>query len=103
MPSLITLNRMNFAGYSPGMRLRTEGLTWQEIDGELVLLDLNASAYLTTNRTGAFLAKQLVEERTEDELVESMVQEYGIDSDVARADLREFLDAAREQGLLVGG
>src|SRR5690625_767694 len=100
MPPRIALNRMNFAGYPPGMRLRTEGLTWQEIDGELVLLDLTASAYLTTNRTGAFLAKQLVEERDEDELVAAMVQEYGIDDDVARTDVRDFVAAAREQGLL---
>ena len=48
------------------MKLRTDGVTWQEIDGELVLLDMQTSAYLTTNVAGAVLAKLLVEERTQD-------------------------------------
>ena len=50
------------------MKLRSEGLTWQEIDGELVILDLKNSVYLTTNAAGAVIAKLLTEERTVDEL-----------------------------------
>ena len=43
------------------MKLRSEGLTWQEIDGELVILDLKNSVYLTTNAAGAVIAKLLTE------------------------------------------
>ena len=46
------------------MQIRTEGLVWQELDGELVLMDLERSVYLTTNATGSVLAKLLTEERT---------------------------------------
>ena len=46
------------------MRLRENGVTWQEIDGELVILDLASSTYLTTNGSGAFVAKLLQADRS---------------------------------------
>lgn len=78
----------------------TENVTWQEIDGELVVLDLSRSVYLTTNRTGAFLAKQLRDERDRDELVTSLVAEYGIEQHVASNDVDDFLDQLAQEQLL---
>jgi len=83
------------------MRLREDGITWQEIDGELVVLDLVASTYLTTNATGAFVTKLLQQDRTEAEVGEAMVAEFGIPQDVAARDAAAFLDALRSRGLLV--
>lgn len=82
------------------MRLRTDGLSWQEIDGELVILDLAASVYLTTNGSGAFLAKLLTSERTEAELADALVAEYGIDAATAAADAATFVAQLAEKGLL---
>lgn len=82
------------------MKLRSQDVTWQEIDGELVILDLASSTYLTTNATGAFLAKQLGEERTEDDLVAALVEEYGIEAEPARADVQDFLADLRRLDLL---
>lgn len=73
------------------MRLRGEDLTWQEIDGELVILDLARSSYLTTNGTGAFLAKLLVADRSPEELAEALAAEYGIEVAEARADVDAFV------------
>ncbi|GAA4191427.1 hypothetical protein GCM10022288_22200 [Gryllotalpicola kribbensis] len=82
------------------MKLRTEGLTWQEIDGELVILDLATSAYLTTNVAGATLAKLLTEERTQSELAAALVDEYAIDQGRADADTAAFIAQLREKALL---
>ena len=82
------------------MKLRTEDVTWQEIDGELVILDLARSTYLTTNGTGAFLAKRLVTETSEDDLAAALVAEYALDKDVALTDVREFLETLTELELL---
>ncbi|WP_022882162.1 PqqD family protein [Gryllotalpicola ginsengisoli] len=82
------------------MKLRTEGLTWQEIDGELVILDMKTSAYLTTNAAGATLAKLLTEERTLDELSAALVSEFGIGSQQAMTDARAFVDQLRQSSLI---
>jgi len=83
------------------MRMRTDGLTWQEIDGELVILDLVGSVYLTTNGSGAFLAKLLTEERSEPELAEALVAQYDIDTETASADVAAFVAQLSEKKLLV--
>lgn len=83
------------------MRLRTEGITWQEIDGELVILDLQSSMYLTTNGSGAFLAKLLIEERTEQELATALAKEFDIADGVAAADTADFLEQLADKKLLV--
>lgn len=82
------------------MRLRTQNVTWQEIDGELVILDLARSTYLTTNATGAFLTKLLVDETTEAELARALGAQYDLTPDDALADVREFLGTLTELELL---
>lgn len=82
------------------MKLRTDGVSWQEIDGELVILDLASSAYLTTNVAGAALAKLLVEERSVEDLTAALVAEFDIDSDTARRDTEAFVAQLGEKGLL---
>lgn len=82
------------------MQLRTEDITWQEIDGELVILDTARSVYLTTNVAGAQLAKLLTEERSLDDLTDALVSEYGIERETAQADVEVFVAELRDKGLL---
>jgi hypothetical protein len=82
------------------IKLRSEGLTWQEIDGELVILDLKNSVYLTTNAAGAVITKLLTEERTVDQLSEALVDEFGIEKDLARRDIEAFVKQLKEKRLL---
>jgi len=83
------------------MRLREDGITWQEIDGELVILDLNRSTYLTTNQSGAFVAKLLQSEHSLDELADAMVAEFAIPRESAMQDAEAFVASLRERDLLV--
>lgn len=82
------------------MKLRSDGLTWREIDGEMVILDLASSTYLKTNETGATLMRMLVQERTLEELVDGLTEEFGIDDERARADTEAFVQTLRARGLL---
>ncbi|WP_028707946.1 PqqD family protein [Propionicicella superfundia] len=82
------------------MRIRPEGLTWQEIDGELVILDLQNSTYLTTNAAGAILAKELTEERSLPELAARLVAEFGIDAATAERDAAAFVAQLEAKRLL---
>jgi hypothetical protein len=82
------------------MKLRARDLTWREIDGDVVLLDLRSSSYLTANSSGTVLIKQLTEERTDGELVRSLMEAFGIDHAQAEQDVRTFLGALDQNGLL---
>jgi hypothetical protein len=75
-------------------------LVWRQIDGDTILLDLQASRYLTTNSSGSFLLGLLTEEQDRDALVAALVTEYGIPSSVAERDTDGFVDTLRERGLL---
>jgi hypothetical protein len=82
------------------MRLRTDGIAWQQLDDEFVVLDLESSTYLSANPTGTFLAGLLREDRTLDELRDALVAEYGIAPDVAEADATAYVDELRQLRLL---
>lgn len=82
------------------MKLRADDITWREIDGDLVILDLRSSTYLTTNASGAVLMKELTQERTDDELVSVLVGAYDISASQAEADVRSFVAALRDGGML---
>lgn len=82
------------------MRLRGSDLAWREIDGDLVILDLRASTYLTSNASGALLMKELAEDRTEAELSQCLVDAFGIPVEQAERDVHAFLEALGARGLL---
>lgn len=82
------------------MRLRSSDVTWREIDGDLVILDLRSSTYLTTNASGALLMKELVEERTTADLVQCLVGAFGISEGEAQSDVGSFVQALDSGGLL---
>lgn len=82
------------------MKLRTNGVTWQEIDHELVILDLTTSAYLTTNVAGAVLTKRLVDEQSLDDLADALVDEFAIDRETAVRDAADFVAQLQARSLL---
>lgn len=83
------------------MKLRTDGVTWQDVEGELVILDMESSVYLTTNVSGALLAKQLREDRSLADLVNALFAEFDIDIATAERDAHEFVQQLREKNLLL--
>lgn len=82
------------------MQVRSNDITWREIDGEMVILDLASSTYLTTNLTGTFLLQQLVEDRSHDDLVDALVTTFDIDRTRADRDATAFVDLLRDRDLL---
>ncbi len=82
------------------LRLRTDELVWREIDDELVAVDIASSAYLSTNRTGTVLWQMLAEGTTRAELVDRLVESFGISSEHAAADVDAFLKDLEARELL---
>lgn len=84
------------------LKLRESDLHWREIDGEIIALEARGSRYVAANGAGAVLWRALVAGTTRDALVDELVRAYGIDRARADADVRRFVEALAEQGLLAG-
>jgi hypothetical protein len=82
------------------MRVRTRDLSAREMDGELVLLDLIGSRYLTVTGVGVRIFELLAVDRSTNELVRTVVEEYDVDEEVARVDIDAFLQRLRDHHLL---
>ena len=82
------------------LRLREHGLNWREIDGEVVVLDVERSHYLNLNATGCVLWLMLAEGATQPQLVEKLTEEFDVDAQIALDDVEAFLTTCRENKLL---
>lgn len=82
------------------MQLRSSGLTWQVVDDEVVVLDLDGSVYLRLNGSGRLLWEQLATPTTAEKLSATLVDEYGIDAATAARDVDAFLQDLRAKRLI---
>jgi hypothetical protein len=82
------------------MRLRADQLSWREIDGETVLLDLATSKYLRVNQTGTLLLRELATGCPRDRLVTALREAYGLSEEAAMSDVDAFVAMLSERGLL---
>lgn len=82
------------------LQLRPTALTWHVVGSDVVVLDLEGSVYLKLNGSGRVLWQLLAQAASPDVLAAALVNEYGVDLDLAVADVREFVDELRRRGLL---
>ncbi len=73
----------------------------REVGGELVVVPLTGNIahmneLFTFNATAKFLWEALEEGSTEDSLVKALHENYEVEENVARADVRKFLDRLEE-------
>jgi Coenzyme PQQ synthesis protein D (PqqD) len=83
------------------LRLSEDAVRWREIDHEVVAVDLVSSSYLTTNESGVRLWRRLADGATADELVDELVEAFGIERERAAADVQSYVDALDARNLLV--
>lgn len=82
-----------------------EGFILKEIAGSWVVVPVGDNLVdfqmmMTLNETGAFLWNQLKEGKSEEELVDALLAEYCVEHETAAADVKEFLQALSEKGVL---
>jgi len=89
-----------------GMNMKIkEGFLLREIADCYIVVPVGSrvidfKGLMILNHSGHFIWNQLIEENTYEKLLESILQEYEVDEDTAKKDLDEFLDKARESGVL---
>jgi hypothetical protein len=91
---------MNNDESAPVYRLRADTVTWRDMGGEVVALDLEHSQYLGVNAAGRVLWVSLASGATEPQMVAALSSRFGIDQGRAQADVAAFLRDARSRGLL---
>ena len=72
----------------------------QEIDGEMVLLDVNSENYFGLDEVGCFIWKAIQEKQTLVAVYDSMLETYDVEPERLRSDLDEFIEQLRDAGLL---
>jgi hypothetical protein len=85
------------------VRLRADGVSWQALDDEVVILDLDSSIYFTARGTAATLLRLLESDTTEQKLVAGLLEEYDVDVATATADVKSFLATLDHHRLLAEG
>lgn len=56
---------------------------------------------MTLNETGAFLWQNLLEDRTREELLSSLLEEFEVDKETAFKDIEEFIEKLEAANVLV--
>ncbi len=84
------------------LRLRAGAVSWREVDGEVIVLDLETSAYSGVNASGTVLWSLLAGGTTRAALEHALVDRFDVDRGRAAADVGAFLDTARAQRLIEG-
>lgn len=79
----------------------------REIAGEAILIPVGKTALdmhgmISLSESGLMLWKKLQEERSMEELIGAVLEEYEVDRETASADVRAFLEKLKELNLLEG-
>jgi hypothetical protein len=82
------------------LQLRSEGVSWTEVDGEVVALDVSAAVYIAANETGGMLWRALAAGSSREALAQLVIDAYDVPAEQAAADIDAFLADLRDRGLL---
>ena len=72
----------------------------EEIEGELVILDLQGDVYFSLNPVGRVIWEAIADEESFGEVVDRICEEFEVDRETASHDARDFLKDALERELL---
>jgi PqqD family protein of HPr-rel-A system len=70
------------------------------INEEGFIFDPLTGESFTTNKTGVFILKRLQEGKSEDKILEELVEEFDVSREVAERDLIDFIQKLRSFNLI---
>ena len=72
-----------------------------EIDGELVILNIETSEYFTLNKVGTVIWNYLNTQRTFSQIVDYLISEYNISKQQCEGEVQDFLNEMVTNGIIV--
>lgn len=78
----------------------SDNVLMQKVADEAVLLDLDSQSYFGLDPVGTIIWEGISEGKTEFEIVEHITREFEVEAEVARDDLRAFIERLRKDNLI---
>ncbi|BAF73017.1 PqqD family protein [Sulfurovum sp. NBC37-1] len=72
----------------------------QEVDGEMVLLDMNSENYFGLDAVGTDIWVAMQQKKNLQEVLESLLEQYDVEEEVIKQDLEAFVHKLVESGLV---
>lgn len=72
----------------------------QEVDGEMVLLDMESENYFGLDEVGTSIWQAMQEYGTLQEVFNAMLEQYDVEEKVLKKDLIDFVEKLAESGLV---
>ena len=72
----------------------------QEVDGEMVLLDMNSENYFGLDEVGTAIWQAMQEKEKLQEVFEVLLSQYEVEEEVLKKDLMSFVEKLQESGLI---
>ena len=72
----------------------------QEVDGEMVLLDMESENYFGLDEVGTAIWQAMQEKETLKEVFETLLEQYEVEEEMLEHDLRNFVGKLVESGLV---
>lgn len=71
----------------------------QEVDEEIIILDMNTENYFGLNKIGSVIWQVIKEKPVLNEVYETLLERYDVESEVLMADLENFVEKLLKSGL----
>ncbi len=79
---------------------KNSDIIWRNIKGEAVLLNLVDGSYFGLNTVGRSFWEKVDGEKTTEEIINLLLQEYKVERDVLVRDIEEFVGNLKDNGLI---
>jgi hypothetical protein len=76
-------------------------ISWRDVNGETIILNLKTGEYFTLNDTGKILWKGICENQKPSELVLSLANEYKMDNKEVERDVLDFISGLLQKEVLI--
>ena len=72
----------------------------QEVDGEMVLLDMNSENYFGLDAVGTDIWQAIEEKKVLQDVLDTLLEQYDVEEEVLKKDLITFVHKLEESGLV---
>ena len=80
-----------------------DNIHYQELDGEMIVLNLNTERYLSLSESATLMLHTLLESDSTEQATKKLLQIYEVDATTLSRDLSDFMDKLVQLGLITIG